>query len=170
MQPSDKPQFLKVLNGLAAIKKTQLVPEALDLWWGCMASWSIEDFKAAAMEVLKRTDFMPTPKDFEDLRRAGRASTGEAWIEARRNVVWGLHGFTLHSSCPPLIAQAVRAIGGPNVLGMCDEVKLTFLEKRFCEHYETMQDSESVRESLPQLQRPDWLQLGIDTAKKRLTS
>jgi hypothetical protein len=40
-------------------------------------------------------------------------------------------------------------IGGPNVIGMCDEDKLHFLERRFTEHYETLQDSEDVRESVP---------------------
>ena len=76
MQDADKPQFLKVLNGMASMKKATLTAEVLDLWWACMSDWSSEDFKAAAIHVLKTTTFMPTPKDFEDLRKA-------AWYIAR---------------------------------------------------------------------------------------
>lgn len=168
MQPSDKPQFLKVLNGLAAIKKTQLVPEALDLWWGCMADWTIEDFKAGAIEVLKRTDFMPTPKDFEDLRSAGRMTAGEAWDYAV-----GHAGSSAYRQGPmgnPMIDQCVRMLGGYSAIAMCDEDKLHYLERRFVEHFETLDDAQSVRESVPQIARPDWLQLGLDNARKRLTS
>jgi hypothetical protein len=159
MQPADLEEFTKVMNGMAAMRKATLIPEVLDLWWACMANWAIGEFKVAAIEVLKTTDFMPTPKDFEDLRKAGRPTPGEAWIEARRHLVWGLHGYTLHQDCPPLIARTVRAIGGANVIGMCDENKIPFLEKRFCEHYEAMGDSDWVRQTLPQIAEPDWLTL-----------
>lgn len=151
MQPTDKIEFVKVMNGIAAIKRVPLTQEALELWWGCMAAWPIDDFKAAAFEVLKRTDFMPSPKDFEDLRKAGREGAGEAWITARQHLVWGLHGYTLSDRCPELIARAVRAVGGANVIAMCDEDKLTFLEKRFVEHFDTMQESEDTREAVPQI-------------------
>lgn len=151
MQASDKEQFVKVMNGMAAMRKATLIPEVLDLWWACMADWKIEDFKAAAIQVLKTQTFMPTPKDFEDLRKAGRETAGEAWLVARGYIVWGLHGFTLHPDCPPLIAKALHVIGGPNVIGMCDEDKLTFLERRFTEHFETMQESEDTRQAVPQI-------------------
>jgi hypothetical protein len=169
MLVTDKPQFLKVLNGIAVIKRTPLVPEAIELWWGCLADWSIEDFKAATIAVLKRTAYMPTPKDFEDLRKAGRETPGEAWITARAHVKWGLHAFTLRDDCPPLVARAVRAIGGPNVIGMCDEDKLPFLERRFTEHFESMQDSEEVRAAVPQIAAPERLRLKLDAAKKLVT-
>ena len=149
MQPINQVDFIEVLNGMVAIKKTTLTPETIDLWWACMADWSIEDFKAAAVHLLKTCTFMPTPKDFEDLRKAGRETPGEAWLEARQYIMWGLHGYTLSPKCPPQIARVVRMIGGPNVIGMCDEDKLHFLERRFTEHYETLQDSEDVRESVP---------------------
>jgi hypothetical protein len=151
MQANDKADFLKVLNGVTLMRKASLVPEVLELWWACMADWRIEDFKAAAIQVLKTSAFMPTPKDFEDLRKAGRETPAEAWIEARSHIVWGLHGFTLRDDCPPLIARVVRAIGGANAIGMCDEDKLHFLERRFTEHFETLQDATDTRAALPQL-------------------
>ena len=157
MQVDDKPQFLKVLNGMAAMKKATLIPEVLDLWWGCMADWSIDDFKAATVEILKRTAYMPTPKDFEDLRRAGRMTAGEAWDRAV-----GHAASSAYRDGPTgdyLLDQCVRMIGGYSVIAMCDEDKLHFLERRFCEHYETLEDATDVRDAVPQIAKPDWMTL-----------
>lgn len=123
----------------------------LDAYWIALADWKLEDFEAACRQLMKTAKFMPRPADFEDLRKAGRETPGEAWLEARRYIRWGLHAHTLDSACPPLIARVVHMIGGPNVIAMCDEDKLTFLERRFCEHFETLQDSEEVREAVPQI-------------------
>lgn len=169
MKPSDRKAFLEVVMGFAELKGKQLSAPALELYWRSMQDWHLPDFQAAAERLLKTSEFMPTPKHFEDLRKAGRATPGEAWIQARGYIAWGLHAFTLQDGCPPLIARAIRAIGGPNVIGMCDEDKLTFLERRFVEHYESMQDSEEVRQALPQIAKPDWLALKLREAEKRLT-
>ena len=169
MQPSDKPQFLKVLNGLAAMKKATLIPEVLDLWWGCMADWSIEDFKAAAIHVIKNSTFMPTPKDFEDLRKAGRNTAGEAFAKA---LGWARSGAYRNPAKTPdaiLIDRVVHALGGWIAITSCDEEKLHFLERRFVEHFETIQDSSDVREALPAIAKPDWLQLGVEARRKALT-
>lgn len=180
MLPSDKPQFLKVLNGMAAMRKAQLLPEVLDLWWACMSAWTIEDFKAAAVHVLKSSEFMPTPKDFEDLRKAGEPTAGEAWarvLESVRNGSYrweGCAGRSLHSGFAPptdaLTAASVRAIGGYEAIAMHEEATLHFLERRFCEHYAAIGEREQVREALPQIaSRPDWLQLQMQVAQKKLT-
>jgi hypothetical protein len=170
MQTHEKAQFLKVLNGMAAMKKAPMLPEVLDLWWACMADWSIEDFKAAAIHVIKKkATFMPTPKDFEDLRKAGRPTAGEAWANA---IGWAASGS--YRDCEmsdELTNKAVRALGGYRAIAMCDEDKLHFLERRFCEHYETLEDVAATRVALPQIAaRPDWLQLQSAVAvRKRLT-
>src|SRR5687768_10393899 len=79
MQPSDKPKFVTTLVGLAAIKGRELTDEAIDLWWLSMATWSIEDFTAAAAHLIGSCQFMPTPYDFQQLRKAGELTPGEAW-------------------------------------------------------------------------------------------
>lgn len=167
MQPSDKPQFLKVLNGMAAMRRVTLIPEVLDLWWACMADWAIEDFKAAAIQVLKTSEFMPQPKDFEDLRKAGRDTAGEAWERVLGHVKsseWRRRG--LDDRCDKI----ARMLGGYHVIAQCDESKLHFLERRFCEHFEAIQDADEVRAAVPAIAaRPDWLALKLDTARKRLT-
>lgn len=150
MQQADKPEFLKVLNGIAAIKRTQLTPEALDLWWGCMADWSIEDFKAATFQVLKRTDFMPMPNHFEDLRRAGRMTASEAWDIVLRHVRTG--AYRERPTIGPVIDQCVRAtVGGYGQLAQSDESELHWLEKRFTSAYETQTDVQETRTAVPQV-------------------
>lgn len=151
MQPSDRADFLRVLNGMAAMKKAALIPEVLDLWWLCMADWSIEDFKAAAVQVLKRSDFMPGPKDFEDLRKAGSDTPGEAFAAALDWVRSGAYKSPPQSARAKHIDRAVQLIGGYQVIAKCEEDKLHFLERRFCEHYESMTDSDRVRKALPQI-------------------
>jgi hypothetical protein len=133
------------LNGIATIRKSPLTPEALDLWWGCMADWSIEDFKAAAIQVLKTSEFMPMPKHFEDLRKALRPTAIEAWAAAVS------HAASSAYRRGPIgdhrIDMLVRGLGGYIAIAMCEEDKLHFLERRFCEHFDDVQDSDDVRKS-----------------------
>jgi hypothetical protein len=149
MVVTDKEHFLKVLNGMAAMKKAQLVPEVLDLWWACMADWSIEDFKAAAIEVIKRNAFMPCPNDFENLRKAMRPTAGEAWDLAVRHAATGAYrGGPLGDA---EIDQCVRVLGGYGAIAKCDEGDLHYRERRFFEHYESISNSNQVRKALPQI-------------------
>lgn len=151
MQSTDRIEFGKVLNGMAAMRKTTLIPEALELWWACMSDWTIGDFKTAAIRVLKTTTFMPTPKDFEDLRNAGRQTAGEAFakaVQTSKSCSQGGYMTDNVTSADPQIDRAVRALGGYRCIAMCEVDKLHFLERRFTEHYEAIQDAGDVREWL----------------------
>ncbi len=155
MRESDKPQFLAVINGLAAVKPgAKITPEALDVWWAAFADWAIEDFRAAGAQLAKTCEFMPNPFHFEQLRKAGRPTTAEAFARARgiaRNLqVSG--GFLQESSSgDPVLDAAVRGIGGYSAIAMCDTEKLGFLERRFAEHYEQNTDASEARAALPDL-------------------
>jgi hypothetical protein len=151
MQANEKPGFLKVMNGMAAMRKATLVPEVLDLWWMCMADWALADFQAAAVQVLKTTTFMPQPKDFEDLRKSGRETGGEAFANCRQWLKYSPYGYTLLPETPRKIAACIAAIGGPDELAMCDVDKRHFLERRFCEHYEEIGDRMDSRDAVPQI-------------------
>jgi len=151
MQATDKPDFLKVMNGMAAMRKATLIPEVLDLWWACMADWKLEDFKAAAIQVLKTQTFMPSPKDFEDLRKAGRETAGEVFAGIGRYIEYSPYGHTIKAGTPRPIAAAIRAMGGADAYAMCEVEKLPFLEKRFCQHYEEIIEHEDTRQSVPQI-------------------
>lgn len=165
MQPNDKPKFLAVLNGLAAIKPgAKLTTEALTLFWNAMSAWSIEDFTAAANQLARTSEFMPNPYHFEQLRKAGRMTAGEAWVKA---LAYARHNGLSRWDCgapteddpskrpsDPLIQAAVDAVGGYLAIGMTKTEDTHWLEKRFCEHYDAIQDREDIREAVPQLTGP----------------
>lgn len=158
MTPQDRKAFLEVVIGFAELKGKQLSAPGLELYWHAMQHWSMEEFRAAANHLIRTCEFMPTPKDFEDLRKASRPVPAEAWIKARGAIrscyqitaagaVYGTGG-----TCgDPLIDRAVHAIGGYAAIAQCETDKLHFLERRFTEAYEAMEDAQEVRKALPQL-------------------
>jgi hypothetical protein len=165
---TDKAEFAKVVLAFAELKSKQLSLPAIELYWLAMQDWDLSDFKLAATRLLKTAEFMPTPKDFEDLRKAGRMTSGEAFAKA---IGWARSGVYRNPAKTPeaiLIDRVVHALGGWIAISNYDEEKLHFLEKSFIEHYETIQDATDTREALPQITKPDWLQLGIDSRRKAL--
>ena len=75
MQPSDRKAFLEVVVGFAELKGKQLSAPALELYWNAMQGWTIEDFRKAAAHLLQTCEFMPTPKDFNDLKKAAMGAS-----------------------------------------------------------------------------------------------
>lgn len=172
MQSSEKPTFAAILNGLAAIKPGgKLTPEAYEVWWLAMQEWPLDDFREAAAHLAKNVEFMPSPFHFEQLRKAGRRTVGEAWSKAVASCgsSWTPQGYRGGTSGDELIDNAVRSIGGYAAIAQCDQDKLHFLERRFCEHYESLQDANEVREALPQLTAPEALRNLLDSQKRKLT-
>lgn len=160
MTPEDRKPFLEILIGFAELKGKQLSAPAMELYWRSMQHWDIESFQAAAEQLLRTCEFMPIPKNFEDLRKAGRPTAGEAWMVA---LEFARKGYVQWESGPPtrfgsalepsdpLISRAVAALGGYQAIAMSPTDKTIFLEKRFCEHYEAMQDADEVREAVPEI-------------------
>jgi len=144
MTPADRTAFLEVVVGFAELKGKALSAPAIELYWRAMQHWEIGEFRAAAEQLLRSCAFMPTPKDFEDLRKAGRMSSGEAWalvLEAARG----------HGELPDdaALQAAVRALGGVRAIGMLNSDQMPFLERRFAEHYESIGERQETREALP---------------------
>ena len=169
MNLSDRKAFLEIVIGFAEIRGRNLSAPALELYWNSMQAWELADFQAAANLLLRTCEWMPLPHHFEALLKSGRSTAGEAWIQARQCIEWSLHGYKLRDDCPPLIARAIRAIGGANVLGMCDEDKLTFLERRFVEHYRDIEDATDTRVALPQIAMSPDLKILLQRQVKQLT-
>jgi hypothetical protein len=151
MKPSDRKPFLEIVIGFAELKGKTLSAPALELYWNAMQTWELSDFQIAANRLLLTCPFMPTPKDFEDLRKAGRETAGEVFAEIRQWLRYSPNGYTLQPDTPRNIETAIRAMGGPNAYANCQVNKLPFLERRFCEHLETLQDVTGTRAALPQL-------------------
>lgn len=157
MSPDDRKAFLETIVGFAELKGKQLSVPALELYWRSLQHWSLPDFRAAAEQLLRTREFMPLPKDFEDLRKAGRPTAGEAWaavLEFVRTAYSPNSPVRLPARGPladPLVHRAVNAVGGYRAIAMSDVDSTQFLERRFCEHFESAQDSDDIREALPQI-------------------
>jgi hypothetical protein len=144
--PADRKAFIETVIGFAELKGKKLSVPALELYWRALQHWSLEDFRAAAEQLLRTCEFMPVPKDFEDLRKAARMTPGEAWAEVLACARQG--GKSIGDS---LTDRAVRAIGGYHAISMSNTEQTPFLERRFCTHYEAIRDSEEIREAVPQI-------------------
>jgi hypothetical protein len=146
VKPDDRKLFLEIVIGLAELKGKQLSAPGLELYWRSMQHWDMRDFRAAAEQLVRSCEFMPTPKDFEDLRRAQRMTAGEAWAEVLEIARSGdyQHG---HRSGDAHIEAAVRAVGGYHAIAMSRTDQTPHLERRFAEHYEAIGDREEVREA-----------------------
>lgn len=150
MTPADRQAFIEVVIGFAEIKGRALSAPALELYWRSLQHWPLEAFRAAAEQLVRTCEFMPGPKDFEDLRKAGRATAGEAWAEVLAHVRAGRYGGR-GIVISELVDGAVAAIGGYHAIGMSEVDKTHFLEKRFNAAFEQLQDAEDVREAVPQI-------------------
>jgi hypothetical protein len=161
MIQADRQKFIEIVLGFAELKSKQLSAPALELYWRAMQRWSLEDFRAAAEQLVLTCEFMPTPKDFEDLRKAGRQTAGEAWAMVLEYVRKGYHRWhggglpTLNTEVQKplsnLLDRAVAAIGGYQAIAMSEIDKTHFLERRFAEHFEAMQEADDIREAVPQI-------------------
>lgn len=170
MQATDADRFRNIIRGMGRMYSAEPDALVLDAYWIALSDWSFEDFQAAAQRLMKTSKFMPRPSEFEELRKAARLTAGEAFEKA---VGWARSGtYNAPAKTPDaiFIDRVVSAMGGWIAITGSDPEKLHFLERRFVEHFNDLQEASDTREALPQLRRPDWLQLGLDTAKKRLTS
>ena len=149
MTPQDREPFAKILLGFAELKGRKLSAPAVELFWQAMQGWTIAEFSAAAQELLRRCEFFPTPYDFEQLRKAGRPTSGEAFATAVAYVRHGAYRNGPHAD--ETIERAVAALGGWRVIAISDEDGLRYLERRFAEHYEAIGDAQATRERLPEL-------------------
>lgn len=145
MKAEDKADFLRVMNGLAAVFGGQLTPEALDVWWASFAGWSLRDFTHAASAAVTRCKFMPRPADLFDVQRASRPTPGEAW---------GIAGKGLDA----LADKALNIATQGRYFGHIQYDEHPWIQKRFLEVYEQLADVEDARAAAPQLAAPAWMQ------------
>lgn len=145
---SDRPEFVRVLNGLAAIKRVDLSKDAYELWWLCMNKWSIDDFKEAAGYLLRNCEFMPAPYDFEQLRKKAETGAHEAWSLALQHAEGAWRNGELGDA---LIDRVIAMLGGYRVIALSNMDKLGFLERRFTHAYNDFLDTGAVRKALPDL-------------------
>lgn len=149
MTPNDRQKFAAIITGFAELKGKSLSRAALDLYWHAMQDWSIADFETAAAILLRKCQFMPMPKDFDDLRSAARPTAGEAWAA----VLQHLKGGYRTGGLSPEIDRAVAALGGYRTLAMMPVDQLPWQAKRFAEAFAEVQDVAEARAALPEVLR-----------------
>lgn len=153
MNAADRKKFVEVVMGFAELRGKQLSAPALELYWRALQHWPLQEFVAVAEQLVRTSEFMPTPKNFEDLRKASRPTSGEAWILACETARRWREIAPNVSSGDPFVDHVVRVVGGYRAIAMHDSEKLHFMEKRFGEHFESMQSVDDTREALPSLVR-----------------
>jgi hypothetical protein len=150
LRPEDFDRFAEVVAGFAELKGKQLSAPAIELYWRAMQHWTLEEFRQAASYLLRTCQFMPTPKEFEELRKAGRPTPGEAWQRALGHCASG--EWRTGAGCgDPSIDATVAMCGGWQAIALCGIDKLGFIERRFAEHYESAEDRNDARHALPEL-------------------
>lgn len=154
MRPEDKVEFAQTVTAMASHKRQTLTAMDHRFWWEGMQAWTLADFQAAAFQLVKTRDFMPSMKDFEDLRKAGRMTAGEAFAKALEWARTGAYRYPAQTPEAMLIDRVVQAMGGWIALCGSDPEKIHFTEKRFAEHYETIEDATDTRVALPQIAGP----------------
>lgn len=150
MTPEDRKSFLEVVLGFAELKGKHLSAPALELYWRAMYQWSLDDFRAAAEHLLRTCEFMPVPADFERLRRAGKATPGEAWVAVLEHCT-GPYRYREGIDDGGPIDQAVAVLGGYRAVAMHNSNFLHALERRFAEHYTSGVEVATVRAAVPQI-------------------
>lgn len=157
MKPQDFESFSQVVAGFAELRGKQLSPAAIKLYWASMQHWSIEDFIRAAEHLILSCQFMPTPKDFEDLRKASGTTPGEAWALVLEHCKGAYRsGKGIDDGGP--IDTAVRGLGGYKAIALYDSDYLGALERRFAERLAETQDALEIRAALPNLPLTSGLQ------------
>lgn len=144
MQPADSPRFKAVMAGLAKVYEREPDQPLLDAYWLALGDWSLAEFEAAAAQLMRTSKFMPRPADFAELRRQSRRQTAaEAW-------------FTSGESPDPRARRAMRIAAQGRYVGHIPTDELPFVQRRFLEVYDELQEVEETRAALG---GPDWLQL-----------
>lgn len=151
MQPAEFERFKAVMNGMSKVYEREIDGVLLDAYWLSLRSWSLRDFEQAAGHLMGNSKFMPRPADFTELRNAGRPTGGEAFAQALAHCASSSYRAGPHPD--PIIDACVRACGGYLVIAMSEQDRLPFIERRFAEHFEHLQDAEDTREALPQITR-----------------
>lgn len=148
METSSKPEFVRILTGMAAVKRIDLTTEAFEIWWLALADWDIEDFRSAAAHLIKTCEFMPGPHDFEKLKRLSRLSAQEAWSQA---LSFADGQWRTEQHPDDRINRVVEMLGGWRTLALTNVEKLGFVQRRFVDAYADLNDGEDTRAALPSI-------------------
>ncbi len=143
MTPDDRKAFVEVVMGFAELKGKQISAPAIELYWRALQHWALSDFRAAAEHLLRTCQWMPVPKDFEDLRRNAEPTAAEAW-----DAVFHHNGVaTARATRAAHIAANGRRLGHLDL-----EREVPHVQRRFMDIYRELSDVEESRAALPHIE------------------
>ena len=148
MTADDKPEFLRILTGLASLKPGKpLTPEGLSLYWLALADWPLDDFRRAATHLACSVEFMPNPFHFDQLRQSAQPTASEAW----ERVLTAIRSMNQYDpvSLDGRTDQAVRAMGGYSRLAMTQIDEMHFRALEFAQLWADGAQVEEARTALP---------------------
>lgn len=141
MQQADFARFRAVMAGMAEVYQRDLSGPLLDAYWLALGAWSLGEFEGACSQLLRTSRFMPRPADFHEMRKSATCRTAdEAW-----QIACG-------KTEDPLIIRARQIATQGRYLGHIDLDELKWVQRKFCEVYDELQDVAETRQALPRLQ------------------
>ena len=150
MTPNDRPAFAALLADVLGFYGQAMSPFAMSVWWEACKPFDMDAVRAAMTRHATDPDhghFAPKPAD---VIRQLRGSTADAALMAWQDVLSQVRSLGSYGTPALTDAQreAVHGVGGWGAICRSDERELSFLQKRFIDHY-TVQAERIERQSLP---------------------
>lgn len=136
MQQTDFNRFKAIMAGMAKLYDKELEPILLDAYWMALRDWTLDDFEAAAGQLMRTQTFMPRPAEFTALRKqARRVTAAEAW-------------FTSGTSDDDRANRAMKIAAQGRYVGHIPIDELHWVQKRFVEIYDELDDIDEARAAI----------------------
>lgn len=136
MDKHDVKRFAAALGAACAIYDRKPLPDAaMELYWGALEGFPIEDVEAAMQRHISQSPFFPKPADLIGLmavssEEQGLIAWGQVYDAVRFVGSYGVPTFEDENIWP-----AIRAIGGWKHLCSMQEAHSHFWQKRFMDAY-----------------------------------
>jgi hypothetical protein len=142
----DKVRFVVGMTRLANVFSNGEQPkrELLNEYWDRLSRLTIEQFETAVNHIIDTETFFPKPNAFLNLYKQ---SGEEAWQIALQSLQHTPLTYTIKPGTEPIIAAAMRAIGGANRIN--NEANTNpFIRKEFINAFEALSESKEKYESI----------------------
>ncbi|MBW2610687.1 MAG: hypothetical protein JRC68_10150 [Deltaproteobacteria bacterium] len=137
MNFKDEPRFTQIILGMADNSRDEISEEGIAMRFDMLKDFSIEDIEKAAKKILMSRKFkgMPPIAEFYDaLHGCDKMQAIDAWGTVMKHLQSGAEPLD------PKISEGIRRIGGWDCLTRRTYDELQWDEKRFIEHYESLDE------------------------------
>ncbi|MBW2596735.1 MAG: hypothetical protein JRC93_12355 [Deltaproteobacteria bacterium] len=138
MNKRDLPRFTQIMLGMADNFRDTITKEGMTMRFDMLSGYSLEQVETASRKILKYRKYskMPPIAEFVEALDGDSKMQGlEAW-----GVVMGCLGGGGDGLSDEKVNEVVRRLGGWSYLKTQTYDELHWLEKRFIEHYESMDE------------------------------